>query len=360
MSSVIPFTAAMAIGPSLLLMWYFHSRDAYPEPPRVLWTTFGLGLLITLPVLVFALPALLVLRAVENPYLAGFGSAFLSAAIPEEAFKFLVLYFYCTKHREFNEPMDGVVYGVAASLGFATLENVLYVSSGGLGLAILRAVTAVPGHAFTGAIMGYYVGRARFEPAARRDLLWAGFAIPTLLHGLYDWPLLTIQSLSRQGGGLPESQAGMGLLCMGFALAVLVVEGVWAIRAARELRRRQERTLIGLPAVARTGGVRESLEPSWTGAAGIGASPAADEKHPNPALGWFFILGGGLLSCGGALLTLLGVLGALLSPGGREAGLNILAGTCLLGVLPLAGGLVMFCVGIRKLNARPSPPPLPR
>ena len=152
-------TAISAIVPSFLLLWYFHSRDVYPEPPRVIWTTFGLGLLTIIPTLALALPVAVLLenRAAEAPYFLGFSKAFVAAAMPENFFKFMVLLLYCARHNEFDEPMDGIVYGVAASLGFATLENVLYVAKGGLSLAITRALTAVPGHAFLGAIMGYYV-----------------------------------------------------------------------------------------------------------------------------------------------------------------------------------------------------------
>jgi RsiW-degrading membrane proteinase PrsW (M82 family) len=59
--------------------------------------------------------------------------------------------------------MDGVVYGAVASLGFATLENILYVTPNGFAVAAARAFTAVPGHALLGVIMGYYVGRAKFH-----------------------------------------------------------------------------------------------------------------------------------------------------------------------------------------------------
>ena len=91
--------------------------------------------------------------------------AVLGAAIPEELFKFLVLRWYVWRKPHFDEPLDGVVYGATASLGFATLENILYVGSHGLEMAVLRALTAVPGHAFTGVVMGAFLGRARFAEA---------------------------------------------------------------------------------------------------------------------------------------------------------------------------------------------------
>ena len=101
-----------------------------------------------MPVVVVALPAYLLSSAfLENPLMIGFVNAFFGASIPEESFKYLVLTRYAMRRSSFDEPMDGLVYGVAASLGFATFENILYVSGGGLGVAVLRALTAVPLHA---------------------------------------------------------------------------------------------------------------------------------------------------------------------------------------------------------------------
>jgi hypothetical protein len=70
--------------------------------------------------------------------------------------------------REFDEPLDGVIYGVAVSLGFATLENLLYLDRMGLAIAWQRAVFAVPAHALFGGAMGYYAGRAKFDRRAAR------------------------------------------------------------------------------------------------------------------------------------------------------------------------------------------------
>ncbi|MCP5113023.1 MAG: PrsW family intramembrane metalloprotease, partial [bacterium] len=181
----VAYVAVSAVVPSLLLMWYFHVRDTFPEPPRVVWTTFALGIAIVVPVVMMAWPFDQFAEALADPFLYGLAAAFLAAAIPEELFKLVVLWRYSARHLEFDEPMDGVVYGVAVSLGFATLENILYVSEGGLAVAALRALTAVPGHAFLGAIMGYYVGQARFAASGRRVFLAKAFIVPVVLHGLY-------------------------------------------------------------------------------------------------------------------------------------------------------------------------------
>ncbi|RJF86936.1 protease PrsW [Oleomonas cavernae] len=222
---------AAAVVPSLLILRYFVKSDRFPEPTRAILGTFFLGVLIVIPVLVVALPlgAALEPRIGQPLALAGV-QAFLLAAIPEEAFKLAVLLLYCRRHKAFDEPMDGLVYGVTASLGFATLENLLYVVGGGegwIGIAVLRAFTAVPGHAVLGAIMGFYVARARFEPERAGAMLWAAFLVPMALHGLYDFGLL--------GAALTEEAGWIGL-----GLIVLIVEVVWALRLQRRLRREQQ------------------------------------------------------------------------------------------------------------------------
>lgn len=130
---IYAFTAVSAVVPSMLLLWFFHSRDTFREPGRVVWATFGFGVLAIIPVLVVAAPFAIALDAAHLPYplVVGLVSAFITAGFPEELFKYSVLVLYAGRHQEFDEPMDGIVYGVAASLGFATLENILYTAQGG-------------------------------------------------------------------------------------------------------------------------------------------------------------------------------------------------------------------------------------
>ena len=167
--------AVSAVVPSALLVWYFHARDLYPEPPRVLWTTFAFGVLSVVPVLVVGVPIHQLIAGIEVPLIRGFLEAFFVAAVPEEFFKLAVLLLYSMRRVEFDEPMDGIVYGVVASLGFATFENVLYVFDGGLGVAVSRAFSAVPFHAFAGAILGYYVGQAKFRLEEKWLLIVKGY-----------------------------------------------------------------------------------------------------------------------------------------------------------------------------------------
>lgn len=344
--------ALVTLAPSLLLMWYFHSRDVYPEPPRVLWATFGLGVLAILPVLIVALPTISLFQGVTNVYAAGFLDAFFSAAIPEEFFKFLVLTLYCSRHKEFNEPMDGIVYGVAASLGFATLENVMYVSGGGLGLAILRGFTAVPGHAFTGAIMGYYVGQARFASTGRARWMIAGYFVPMILHGLYDLPLLTLQKFSMRGIQPSDFEQVVMLGGVIMALTVLIVEWVWAVRVSKRMRREQQRDASEHAAAEAAKPFAGGIDaPSWV----VPAPAPAAATAGSPVGGWIMLLLGGLSASGGALLTLILVAGSALSPEPIPNLLAVVLVTGVIGIAPLVVGVVLFWLGLRQINAASRP-----
>jgi RsiW-degrading membrane proteinase PrsW (M82 family) len=243
---LITVSVLSAILPSLVLLWYFYTQDLNRNPGRPVLITFVLGVLIVFPVAVLELTAFDDIPADSNPYLIGLVKGFWGAAIPEELLKFIVVVFYCSRLRDFTERMDGMVYGAVASLGFAAMENVLYVTSGGIGLAMSRAFTAVPCHAFLGAIMGYYVGQARFESRHRGQLLATGLAFAILLHGMYDFPLLTIQAMDLHGQTLSFWQTLQVSSLSGMTLATLLTQGVLAIHLQRHLRARQLRVHVRL------------------------------------------------------------------------------------------------------------------
>ncbi|HWL86963.1 MAG TPA: PrsW family intramembrane metalloprotease [Polyangiaceae bacterium] len=103
----------------------------------------------------------------------------------EEGAKWLGVSAFALRRREFDEPVDGIVYGVAASLGFAAVENIRYFAVGRLAtsMVVLRAFTSVPAHMFFGAIWGYALGRKLVAPRTR---VWAFLLLAALLHGAYD------------------------------------------------------------------------------------------------------------------------------------------------------------------------------
>ncbi len=184
---------AGALAPGAALLMFFYLKDRYePEPKRLVAYVFLAGAAVFLPAALVELALLRLeprLLASVHPLYA----ALMGAALPEEAMKALAVRLTGYRWREFDEPMDGVVYAVAASLGFATVENVIYVLGYGWGTAASRAALAVPGHALFGVAMGYYLGRAKF--ARRRREFWAcvclSLVLPVVLHTFYDMLSLT-------------------------------------------------------------------------------------------------------------------------------------------------------------------------
>jgi len=181
----------VALAPVVIIAFYLYYRDKYEKEP-FWWLVVALitGGIITLPVIFFE-------RLLEIPmyYLSGYlqaaWNAFVVAGFTEELFKFAVLMIIFWNNRHFNEKFDGIVYASFVSLGFAAVENLLYVVDGGYRIGLTRAITAVPAHALFGIIMGYRVGLARFYPKERRKQLTMALLFPILFHGIYDFILMS-------------------------------------------------------------------------------------------------------------------------------------------------------------------------
>lgn len=184
---------AIALAPVVALFTYFYVRDKYEkEPSLLLLFVFMGGFLSVGPVIMlgqilhtllnlFVNPEMLLYTIVEN---------FIVISLVEEGFKFLVVMRFAYRHQAFNEPYDGMMYAITASLGFAALENILYVLDGGMMVGLARMVLSVPAHALFGAFMGYYAGKAKFAAARRRHYLFLALFVPTILHGLYNFVLI--------------------------------------------------------------------------------------------------------------------------------------------------------------------------
>lgn len=182
--------------PAILAMAYVDRLDAKrPEPQRTLRLVALAGALSGF--LVVAVGALLRPYGPEvGTYAAALYDAFIVAAGPEEAAKLACVLIVAWRRPEFDERMDGIVYGARAGLGFALVENVVYLliiphSLGEfLSLFVARALLAVPGHAAWGAILGYFAARRRFD--GRGPGMLGGYLLAVLLHGLYDASLFAV------------------------------------------------------------------------------------------------------------------------------------------------------------------------
>lgn len=179
-----------SLAPVFIILFYIYFRDKYEkEPLGMLVKALLGGIIIILPV-IFVEQWLSALSPFSGKVGAAAWNAFVVAASTEEVFKFLALYFLIWKSPSFNEKFDGIVYAVFVSLGFAAVENVMYVMEGGMQTAALRALTAVPAHAIFGVTMGYYLGIAHMYEELRKKYLTRAIALPILLHGIYDFILM--------------------------------------------------------------------------------------------------------------------------------------------------------------------------
>ena len=181
----------LSLAPVFIIGGYIYFRDKYEkEPIRLLLLALFLGALTVVPV--FFLEQLLHgFTNLFSGFAAAAWNAFVVAAFSEELFKYIVLYLLIWKSREFNEKYDGIVYAVFVSLGFAGVENVLYVMGNGFGTGISRALTAVPAHAIFGITMGFYFGLAKFYRKKEFQLKLKALVYPIILHGIYDFILFT-------------------------------------------------------------------------------------------------------------------------------------------------------------------------
>jgi RsiW-degrading membrane proteinase PrsW (M82 family) len=330
---IISLLAVSALVPSALLVWYFHARDVYPEPPRVLWTTFSLGVLSVIPVLVMGYPFYEAASSLDNPVLRSLLSALFVAAIPEEFVKLAILVGYNMRHKAFDEPMDGIVYGVVASLGFATLENMLFVFEGGLSVAASRAFTAVPLHAFVGAIMGFYVGKAFFATAHKSRIILKGYGIAVLLHTLYDFPLMAMAEVEK---------GSTAVLLVLLTLLVLLVCWRWTVRLVRRLHNVQ-RAAAGDTEGARVAGV------------------PAKQRRPllQRMVPLMIAIAGGMMASFGGMVSLGLILAFLIDAVQKEHRLDVVIGGVLVGLIPLVVGMGIFRSGVRGMNAEAVPLPAP-
>jgi RsiW-degrading membrane proteinase PrsW (M82 family) len=181
----------LALAPVFIIALYVYFHDKYEKEP--------LGMLIKALIIgAFAvIPILIVEGFLQSIYferetlLDAAYRAFIVAGASEEFFKFLGVYLLIWNSKYFNEKFDGIVYAVFVSLGFAAVENLMYVINGGTQVAYARFITAVPAHAIFGILMGYYLGIAHMYKELRPRFLNYAFLIPFLLHGFYDFILMS-------------------------------------------------------------------------------------------------------------------------------------------------------------------------
>lgn len=190
-----PILIAAAVIPAVVLLVKVYKVDHLDkESPRLLWNLVVRGVIATVFAMLTEWMGEFVLSSFvqEQTVLYNFLLYFIVVAVSEEGFKYLLMKQRTWKDPEFNFQFDGVVYAVFVSLGFALWENISYVLMYGFGTALVRAVTAVPGHACFGVFMGAWYGLAKkYEsygmPSQSKTCRVVALLSSIVLHGCYDF-----------------------------------------------------------------------------------------------------------------------------------------------------------------------------
>lgn len=212
----------LATLPPVLFIIFIYWMDRHqPESLKNILLAMLLGVFSIIPAIIVELAFGWVPIFTQPGITGSFFESFGLVAPAEEFFKFLVIYLFVRKKPFFDEINDGIVYFGAGAIGFALIENILYVFNEGFGVGIMRAFTSIPLHTFCGIVVGYHVGLSRFTHRDKRGwLILRGLALAVLTHALYN-------TLASSGN----------ILVLLFVLLVLIVYiiGFSMLRRGRKL-----------------------------------------------------------------------------------------------------------------------------
>lgn len=222
-------------------MYLIYRHDLKKEPLQMLVKAFFGGVLSIAITLVLTQIIVTFAPSMASAGEKSFFNAFFMAAIPEEFAKWLIFYWIIQRAKDFDQYFDGILYAIFISMGFALLENVMYVmgsETNGLGVAVQRAIFAVPGHMLFAVPMGYYLSLSKFESG--RDTNYhrmLSLLVPVLLHGTYDFILMYASA--------------NGAVNVGFIVSILIVFIVFNIWMWRQglsrIKRHRDKDLGASP-----------------------------------------------------------------------------------------------------------------
>lgn len=190
---------ALSILPVIVLMIFIYYKDKYQKEPIKSLAKAFIGGIIAIPL------DLIIVGLINSVWVSDtvFYSAFWEAGFSEELSKLLIFMILIWRDKNFDEYMDGIVYATFIGLGFACLENIMYVFGAasesieiGIGTGIMRAILSVPGHFLFGVVMGYFLSLAKFKEGQFWTYLLTGFLAAAAAHGLFDWLLMIQEHVS--------------------------------------------------------------------------------------------------------------------------------------------------------------------
>ncbi|NLU54742.1 MAG: PrsW family intramembrane metalloprotease [Firmicutes bacterium] len=181
-------TLVWGILPALLWLLYFYLQDRFPEPPKVVFRVFVFGALAIIPAVIIEMRYVTELWQ-GAPILSSILVNYGVVATAEELSKLASMVISLEKAKVIDSPVDGLVYGVSAGLGFATLENILYINSFGMQVAPVRAIFSNLAHALFTGVLGYHYARSILLD--KKSEIWKGILWAVFLHGSYNFILIS-------------------------------------------------------------------------------------------------------------------------------------------------------------------------
>ena len=192
----------LAIYPSIAFILWTYLKDRYDkEPIKLLGKFFILGAFISI-IGIICEDFLININKYNGNYYVIY-SSFIVAGFTEEGLKAIVLISNLIKEKNFNEKLDGIIYSIFLSLGFATVENIIYLYfedvSNIFRVSIIRGIISVPAHMMFAITMGYYISKYKFSNnrIKKREYIILAILIPILLHGIFDFLLMVEFKLSK-------------------------------------------------------------------------------------------------------------------------------------------------------------------
>lgn len=192
------------ISASLVWLWHYLKKDVIPEPKKAIFKAFMWGMIITFPVIIIEICASKLIKQEINPFLYWF----LVIAFTEEIFKYFIVRGKILNTKEVDEPVDVMIYMIVAALGFAALENILYLLPTvekalpfletfkiTLTESLVRFLGATFLHTLCSGSVGYFIALAIFQTKKRLKLISAGLGMAIFLHGLYNFAIIEIEDI---------------------------------------------------------------------------------------------------------------------------------------------------------------------
>ena len=190
-----------AVLPALVLIYFIYRKDKFrKEPTSELLKGFGFGAISALLSFVISTPlGAMGFYPAEPTTAAGhISTALFAAAVPEELAKLFMLWLLLRTSKHFDEYVDGIVYAACVGMGFAALENIMYLFANmqnWAAVGALRALCSVPGHFFFAVMMGFFYSKAMLgDPAKRNSNMVLAALVPIALHAAFD-ALLMVSSM---------------------------------------------------------------------------------------------------------------------------------------------------------------------